>query len=184
MTMCVNPLIWYVKLAAHVSRLYVSLSFPAQPRAVITLSPEMPFDCWMRGWTLSLSLPGACFSSSCRSSRRSRCVYLLCRPPPSCSLITAVRQRCLGGSHSIVLAPPPHHLSVLLWVLAPQCPPHPVERTGTKSLWYLAPRCPGQVTLTASCLFSPRTELPQTAAILLLLVLPVCPPLLHSNQII
>lgn len=27
-------------------------------------------------------------------------------PTPSCSLITAVRQPCLGGSHSIVLAPP------------------------------------------------------------------------------
>lgn len=27
-------------------------------------------------------------------------------PPSSCSFITAVRQLCLGGSHSIVLAPP------------------------------------------------------------------------------
>lgn len=54
--------------------------------------------------------------------------------PPSCSLITAVRQPCLGSSHSIS-----HCCAALPWALAPLCPTHPVETTGPSSLWYLAP---------------------------------------------
>lgn len=45
--------------------------------------------------------------------------------PPSCSLITAVRQPCLGSSHSIG-----HCCAALPWALAPLCPTHPVETTG------------------------------------------------------
>lgn len=132
--------------------------------AVISLtlspSPEMPSDRWMRGcWTrLSLFLSAASYSSCCCSGSRSRCVYLLC-PPPPLPVPLSLQYGSPVWEAAIPLFLHPFHLAVLLWVLAPLCPTHPVEGTGSKSLWYLAPRCPEQVTRRAFCLFSPWTEL-------------------------
>lgn len=97
-------------------QLYIFLHqpFPAlTPYAVTSL---LHSESWDALWSLderqdlnsAYSLSAGCYTS-CSNSSRSRCVYLLCHsspPPSSCSFITAVRQLCLGGSHSIVLAPP------------------------------------------------------------------------------
>lgn len=127
-------------------------------------------------------------SRCCFSSSRSRCIYLLCSPssPLSCSLISAVRQLCLGGSHSIVLAPPSpigaHEAAGVilthstLWKgLAPN----------HSDTWHFGVL--GRLHLWLLCVpfvhrQSSLHSLLQTAAILLLPALPACPPLLHSNQ--
>ena len=118
---------------------------------------------WEGGWTrCSIFLSAACYCSCCCSAGRSRCVYLLCRP-----LLPVPLSLQYGSSvweAAIPLFSRPLHLSVLLWVPAPLCPPHLVVGTGSKSLWYLAPRCPEQVMLTAFCLFSPWTELTTISA--------------------
>lgn len=103
--------------------------------------------------------------SCCCSSSRSRCVCLLCPPtPPTLPVALSLQYGSSVWEAAIPLFSRPLHLSVLLWVLAPLCLPHPVERTGSKSLRYLAPRCPEQVTLTAFYLFSPWTELTTLSA--------------------
>lgn len=165
--------------------------FQPFPRAVISLtlslSPEMPSDHWMRGWTqLSLFLSAARYSSCCCSGGRSRCVYLLC-PPPFCSLITAVRQLCLGGSHSIVLAPPlTCRCSCGCWLRSARPNPWKGLSPNHCDTWHLGALSRLRLRLSVSFLpgQSLLQSLLQTAAILLLLVLPVCLPLLHSNQIV
>ena len=88
------------------------LSFPALPLCcdlthALSPSPEMPSDRWMRGWTQSFSLLLVTVAAVAPAAAAAAAgVSTSCAPPPSCSLITAVRQLCLGGSHSIVLAPP------------------------------------------------------------------------------
>lgn len=127
-------------------------------------------------------------SRCCCSSSRSRCTYLLCSPssPLSCSLISAVRQLCLGGSHSIVLAPPSPigargaagvvlTRSTLWKGLAPNhSDTWHFGVLGRLHLWLCVPFVHRQSSLHS---------LLQTAAILLLPALPVCPPLLHSNHL-
>ncbi len=149
----------------------------------------MPSDRWMRGWTrLSLFLSASCYSSCCCSSSRSRYVYLLCPSlPPSCSLITAVRQLCLGGSHSIVLAPPS---PIGAPVGAGSALPAPPSVKGLASnhcdTWLVGALSRLRSRLSVSFLPGQRLQqsLQQTGAILLLLTQPVCLPLLHSNQIV
>lgn len=82
-----------------------------------------------------------------------------CVPPPPLPVPLSLQYGSPVWEAAIPLFLHPFHLAVLLWVLAPLCPTHPVEGTGSKSLWYLAPRCPEQVTRRAFCLFSPWTEL-------------------------
>lgn len=126
-------------------------------RAVVSLmlsqSPEMASDRWMRDWTFESSslvlylvlVTVAAVAPAAEAGVSTSCAAPLLPVPLSLQYGSSVWEA------AIPLFLPPHHLSVLLWVLAPQCPPHPIEETGTKSLWYLAPRCPEQVMLTACC---------------------------------
>jgi len=122
-------------------------------------SPEMLFDRCMRDWThvwfrLPLPLPLACYSSCCCSSSKSRCVYLLCCPSSLLPVPLSLQYGSSVWEAAIPLFSHPLHLSVLLGVLAPLCPLHPVEGSGSKSLWYLALWCPEQVKPLVFCLFS------------------------------
>lgn len=104
----------------------------------------------------------------------------LAHPPPPPSLITAVRQLCLGGRQPFHCSGTPFYPVVPLRVLRPLCLTHPVDSTGSTSLWYLAPRCPEPVcangSLSLCSLGRAYSSLLQTAAILFLPVLPVCLP--------
>lgn len=143
-----------------------------------------PYERWAHVWIELLHFqPFACSRSCCCSSSRSRCVYLLHAPlPRSRSLITAVRQLCLGGSHSIVLTPGSPiaasrgsgsdlaalvQITVTLGTLLP--------RLDHFFFFFSVSALPGQRVLHS---------LQQTAAILLQRVLPVCPSLLSLNQIV
>lgn len=163
--------------------------FQLFPCAVISLvlsqSPEVPWtrDRMQVSTPFHLPLSASC-SCSCSGSR-SRCVYLLCRPPSflfpyHCSMAALSGRQQFHCSCATFI-----HLLVLLWVLAPFCPAHPVDWTASKSLWYLAPACHQQVTLYSVLSLPPGQSLLhsllQTPAILLLLVLPACSSLLHAN---
>ncbi|TNN72527.1 hypothetical protein EYF80_017303 [Liparis tanakae] len=130
-----------------------------------------------------------CCSSG--SSSSSRCVYT--PPPPSSSspLLPVPLSLQYGSSvwePAIPLFSSPLHLKVLLWMLAPPGRPRPRKRdrfqitvilgTSVPGAHYVygfsvSPFLPGQSTLRS---------LLQTAAILLLPVLQVCPPELQPNQ--
>lgn len=152
-----------------------------------------PLVAGMRGWThvwirLSLFLSAACYSSCCCSSGRSRCVYLLCLPP----LLPVPLSLQYGSSVWEAAIPlfsrPPftYRCSCGCW-LRSACPtlwkgPAPNHC----DTWHLGALSRLRLQLSVSSLpgQSLLHSLLQTAAILLLLVLPVCPPLLHSNQIV
>lgn len=106
----------------------------------------------------------------------------VCLPPVLPPLLPVPLSLQYGSSvweAAIPLFSRPLHLFVPLWVPSLLCPPLPVDGTGSKSLWYFALGALSKLrsVTQAFCVFPPWTELTillQTAAILLLLLLPVC----------
>lgn len=94
--------------------------------------------------------------------------------PPSCSLITAVRQPCLGSSHSIS-----HCCAVGAGTALPD-PPCGNGRPQLSVILGTLLACADRGFLSLVCLHRAHNGLLQTAAILFVPVPLVCLPLLHS----
>lgn len=177
--MSVSELYVFLHLSFSVFRLCCGITHALTESWDALWSLDERLDIWIQ---LSLSLSG-CYTSCCCSSRRSRCVYLLCHP-----LLPVPLSLQYGSSvweAAIPLFLRPHHLLVLLRR-------HNAHPTQLKRLapnhcdtWHLSALCRFCLQPSFSSIpgLSSRQSLLQIAAILLLLKLPIYPPLLHSNQI-